>query len=89
MITKPTRITTISYTLIDNIYTNELCVPIDNGILVNDISDHLPIFTLIKFCDCIEKPDIVQETYKYARVPNENTIGLLQNHLQLCDWQTV
>ena len=66
-----------------------MCVPIDNGILVNDISDHLPIFTFITFGDCIEKPDIVQETYKYVRVLNENTIGLLQNHLQLCDWQAV
>ena len=46
-----------------------------NCILVNDISDHLPIFTFIKFGDCIEKPDIVQETYKYVRVLNENTIG--------------
>ena len=55
LITKPTRITITSYTLIDNIYTNELCVPIDNGILVNDISDHLPIFTFINFGDCVVK----------------------------------
>jgi len=47
-ITKPTRITPSSSTLIDHIYTT---LPLDNvtpGILINDLSDHLAIFVLIK-----------------------------------------
>ena len=42
-ITKPTRITTKSATLIDNIFTNSHTKQ-TAGILVTDISDHLPIF---------------------------------------------
>lgn len=46
VITKPTRITKSSQTVIDNIFTNECITPIDSGILVNDLSDHLPIFLI-------------------------------------------
>ena len=48
LIVKPTRITTHSYTLIDNIFTNNLCNENESGILINDISDHLPIFSMIR-----------------------------------------
>jgi len=47
-ITKPTIITPSSCTLIDHVYTT---LPLDKvipGILINDLSDHLPIFVLIK-----------------------------------------
>ena len=44
LITKPTCITANSATLIDNIFTNHLTADICNGIIINDISDHLPIF---------------------------------------------
>ena len=46
LITKPTRITLGSSTLIDNIFTN-LIRTSKNGILINDISDHLPTFSVI------------------------------------------
>ena len=50
LITKPTRITPTSATLIDNIYSNH--IPGENtqmqGIIYTDISDHLPIFLLTK-----------------------------------------
>ena len=45
-ITKPTRITHKSATLIDNIMTNRLNSNDLKGILFTDISDHLPIFTI-------------------------------------------
>ena len=45
-INKPTRITTTSSTLIDNIFTNTLSKRHDSGILYCDVSDHLPIFTI-------------------------------------------
>ena len=45
-ITKPTRITHKSATLIDNILTNRLNDNDLKGILFTDMSDHLPIFTL-------------------------------------------
>ena len=47
IITKPSRVTNITSTLIDIIYTNYNHVPISNGLLYNDISDYLPIFVFI------------------------------------------
>ena len=46
-ITKPTRITHTSATLIDNIYVRHTTPFVHSGILISDISDHLPIFCLI------------------------------------------
>ena len=46
LITKPTRITKSTATLID-IFTNNLSkMEHLNGTLLNDISDHFPIFTI-------------------------------------------
>ena len=47
LITKPTHKTANSATLIDNIFTNQLKAVICNGIIINAISDHLPIFAYI------------------------------------------
>ena len=44
LITKPTRVTTNSFTCIDNVFTNVLNKPILPGILYSDVSDHFPIF---------------------------------------------
>ena len=44
LITKPTRITDHSKTLIDHIYTNTHVNQILSGIALVDISDHLPVF---------------------------------------------
>ena len=42
-ITKPTRITSTSATLIDNIFTNSNSFQ-TSGIIIADVSDHLPVF---------------------------------------------
>jgi hypothetical protein len=71
LITRPTRFTCASSTLIDNIFTN---IPIETaitGILVADISDHLPVFyiseraihnskytSIVKFCRRIDEDRI-------------------------------
>ena len=47
MITKPTHITAHSTTLIDNIFTNNTTISSKNGLIVSDISDHLPIFSIV------------------------------------------
>ena len=47
MITKPTRITAHSATLIDNIFTNNTTFSSKNGLIVSDISDHLPVFSIV------------------------------------------
>ena len=47
MITRPTRITSHTASLIDNIFTNEPLNKCISGLFLNDISDHLPIFAII------------------------------------------
>ena len=44
LITRPTRITSYTATLIDNIFTNHVENYLFSGLLFTDISDHLPIF---------------------------------------------
>ena len=46
LITRPTRITCQSNTLIDNIFTSDVTSHIQSGLLINDTSDHLPIFQI-------------------------------------------
>lgn len=45
-ITRPSRITSHSATLIDNIFSNDMDNNTVSGLLINDISDHLPVFTV-------------------------------------------
>ena len=47
LIDLPTRVTPISKTLIDHIYSNDTKSRINSGILVTDISDHFPVFAII------------------------------------------
>ena len=44
LLKKPTRITEYSATLIGNIFTNVCEEGLESGIIVTDISDHLPVF---------------------------------------------
>jgi len=45
LISNSTRLTSYSATLIDNIFTNNLSQNVFNDIVLNDLSDHLPVFT--------------------------------------------
>ena len=47
LITAPTRITKNSATAIDNIFTNMLSDNIKSSILIDDITDHLPVFCIL------------------------------------------
>ena len=61
LITKATRITNYTSTLIDHIYTNVPEKIITTGICLADIFDHLPIF-----CSIANKLPVTNET-KYIR----------------------
>ena len=58
-ITLPTRIQNESYTLIDNIFANDIekSKKSKSGILINDISDHKTIFTFQENLSYIEKTE--------------------------------
>lgn len=86
LIDKPTRITDHSATLIDNIFTNELDHNISSGLLISDISDHLPIFAICKYSE-IKRTSI--KKYTFTRKSDENCIIALKNELLVQDWNNV
>ena len=82
--TKPTRITSNSQSIIDNIFTNfplHNCLP---KILVVDISDHFPIFLQIPI-----KFDHSNSKTKQTRLYDINCKNKFHNLLSSCDWSTV
>lgn len=68
LITKPTRITAHSATLLDNIFTNILENSIDSGLLLNDTCDHLPVFMVYE-TNCHKNKN--SNSFKYKRVITE------------------
>ena len=81
-INKPTRITENSATVIDNILINDLHNH-TAGVLVSDISDHLPVFLIID--DSFEKPQDVGRLGT-KRVFNSNNTEHFVNDLNTTDW---
>ena len=85
-ITKPTRVTHTSATLIDNIYiTVNHAIPAFTGIITTDISDHLPVFAFFNKAKQIYKhPSII--TY---RPLNEDKVANIKRELGVCDWSNL
>ena len=84
LITKPTRITAHTATLIDNVFTNNINASQQQypGILYSDISDHLPIFTFDKTI-CTKK---CKSCYKKTSVQKKNAIEKFQSMIHDKDW---
>ena len=80
-ITLPTRIQNESYTLIDNIFTNDIekIIKSKSGILINDISDHKIIFTFQENLSYIEKTEKYIYTEKYDEISMQQFIIELNN----------
>ena len=85
-ITRPTRITKSSATLIDNIMVSQsLCGSYTSSILIDDISDHMPSACILK---CLKKTrrDPLTITSRDTRPKN---MTALKSHLQSYDWHTI
>ena len=85
-ITKPTRVTSRSATLIDNIFTNDI---VDNeyvfsGLLYNDVSDHFPVFYIDYSC-CSQKPTPSVK----RRIYSEDNISKFNSALSVRDWDDI
>ena len=87
LITKPTRITSTCSTLIDHIFTNILESKTKSGVLINDISDHLPVFLVYNNNYKREKREKRESTFKYRRVRTEEAINTLKNELLNQNWE--
>lgn len=83
-ITRPTRITHTSATLIDNIYIKcHAKSTFNSAIIITDISDHLPIFS--QFGNTIQKANTVRN-FK-CRPMNDTQINAIIRSLETEDWQ--
>ena len=85
-ITKPTRITDTTASLIDNIFVSGTPIA-ESGIIVNDISDHFPVFTML--------PNITRDHYKEKdrfigkRDFSETNVNRLREALESTDWSDI
>ena len=82
-ITRPTRITPTSATLIDNVFvSSKLHHSLVSCIIISDISDHLPTLTLLKQTRLTDARHLEFESHNL----NENKIQELNTNLQEIDW---
>ena len=86
LIDRPTRISNHSFTLIDNVFTNVTNHKVTSGILVSDITDHLPIFV---FCTYPNPNRADQKCNVKKRIINEKTLLSLSNNLAEECWDNV
>ena len=85
LILQPTRVTSHSATLIDNIFCNDLTVHTEGGNLTTSISDHFPQFTMI---DNIKK-EHQNNTPIFRRSYRNLNSDELANELRQIDWVTL
>ena len=86
LIDKPTRITHSSATLIHNIITNDRNHHSSSGIIVSDISDHFPIYSLFENC---RSNDTNYSSHNYHRDTSEENITNLISLLYQVDWSVL
>ena len=82
IITKPTRITNYTATLIDHIYTNNINQMI-SGIATIDISDHLPTFCIVDI------PLQKQKLKRYYRDYRQFDSELYLQDVKAIDWNSI
>ncbi|KAL5255482.1 hypothetical protein ACHWQZ_G010902 [Mnemiopsis leidyi] len=93
-VSKPTRITDHSATLIDHVYTNHVTNVVSCNILTLDISDHLAISTniRIKSSSCVNfcrTPQSFEHDKKEARVFNEANHAKFKELIDNESWEFI
>ena len=86
LINKPTRITTTTATVIDNIYSNDILGTNyqSHGIIYAAISDHLPIFVLTK-----EINDTKVDTVIETRIYKEQATTTFKESIDQIRWDEI
>lgn len=85
-ITKPSRVTKDTATLIDNIFTNIISNDNFSGLLVTDISDHFPVFNISKI-NGFTKQNISKMTM--SRQYSDKNISRFKAKLQAVNWTSI
>ena len=86
VINKPSRITEDSATLIDNFFINTVNCNVKRGLLINDTSDHLPIFVILEGMQ-VDHADITCS--KYVRNVTTQNIEMLCECLRIQNWNDI
>lgn len=86
LIAKPSRITLNGATLIDNVLVNDLQNTIRSGLLINDITEHLPVFAVY---DSKAKRKEGDMCTRYVRVRDADAIHAFRNDLLREQWRGV
>ena len=82
-ITRPTQVTHATETLIDNIFVSkELHQDFESAVLLNDMSDHMPLLTMLKQTKFMDKTNL---EFK-SRNLNDTKIGVIKEKLFAVDW---
>ena len=85
-ITRPTRITQTSATLIDSIIVSQnLCGAFYSGIIPNDISDHLPSVCILHSIQCPRKAPVTIR----SRDTRKKNLDSLKVELECTNWQNL
>ena len=87
LITRPTNITCQSKTLIDNISTSDVTSHIQKSVLlINDTSDHLPIFLMTDIgINCNNKNSV----YNKKRIVTDRNICEISSELEKTEWDDI
>jgi len=89
LIDKPTRVTTRTASLIDNIFSNVLNSKITPGILYNDITDHFPVFHLINKDKNANKSANDKATFYWKRNITKDNLASFKSALKGANWKDV
>ena len=84
-ITLPSRVNDTSATCIDNIFSNKQNINFNSGLVIEHISDHLPIFLI----DTKSKLDINISPPKIVRNMSKNNINNFKTNLSYVNWDRV
>jgi hypothetical protein len=80
-ISKPTRVTSNTATLMDNIFSNAISLDnVVNGVLITDLTDHYPVFSICYAEETVNPTEniLISRNYSYA---NRNVFKLqIENH---------
>ena len=86
LITRPSRITSHTATLLDNIFVNNPSNYLHSGLLISDISDHQPVFSFLSNEVDGENKQNIHITYREKSTENMNKFRL---ELEQCEWKDV
>ncbi|XP_077987452.1 uncharacterized protein LOC144442054 [Glandiceps talaboti] len=85
IIDTPTRVTDTSNTVIDHLITNITDYFIESGVIETDITDHFPIFGVVKNIHHVFKPDTKTQTYDFRHYDKDTFLADLSD----VSWQSV